>query len=93
MKEVVMTEELQGTQSYLSENQPKFHGENSILRNLHFSTMPPYCSVPSTGSKQAENGVIGDRQLGRPMAVNGPKNHRKKEKIFVELPTKYRDLH
>jgi hypothetical protein len=45
--------------------------------------MLPYFSVPSTGSKQAEMGVIWDRQLGRPMSVNGPKNHRTKEKIFV----------
>jgi hypothetical protein len=45
--------------------------------------MPPYCSIPNTGSKQAEMGVIGDRQLGRSKAVIGPKNHRKKEKIFI----------
>ena len=55
--------------------------------------MPPYCSVPSPGSKQAEMGVIGDGQLGRPMAVNGPKNHRKKGKIFVQLLTKYHNLY
>jgi hypothetical protein len=27
------------------------------------------------------------------MAVNGPKNCRKKKKIFFQLPTKYRKLH
>jgi hypothetical protein len=93
MKEMVMTEELPGTQSYLSETQPQFHRKNSILRSLHFSAMQPYCSITSTGTKQAEMGVIGDRELGRPMAVNGPKNCRKKKKIFFQLPTKYRKLH
>jgi hypothetical protein len=57
-EKVVMTEKLQGIQSYLSETQPIFHWENSILRSLHFSAMLPYFSVPSTGSKQAEMGVI-----------------------------------
>ena len=90
---MVMTEEIQGTQSYLSEIQRKFHGENSFLRRINFSAMPPYCSIPSTGSKQAEMGVIVDRQLGRPMAVNGPKNHRKREKIIVQLPTEFRHLY
>jgi hypothetical protein len=93
MKEMVVTEELKGTQNYFYGTQPKFHGENSILRCVNFSAMPPYCSIPNTGSKQAEMGVIGGRWLGRPKAVNGPKNHRKKEKIFVQLPTKYRELY
>jgi hypothetical protein len=53
MKEIVVTEELQGTQIHLSETQPKFHGENCFFKSLYFSAMPPYCSVPSPGSKRA----------------------------------------
>jgi hypothetical protein len=37
-------------------------------------------------------GETGGRQLGNPRARNGPKIHRKKEKMFVQLPTKYREL-
>jgi len=63
-------------------HQPKFHGGSSILRSLYFLAMPPHCSIPNTGSKQAELGVIGGRHFGRPKAVNGPKNHRKRRKYL-----------
>lgn len=87
-----MTEEFPGKQSNISETQLKFHGKNSILRSLYFLVMPPYCSIQSTGSKQEGMGVIGGCQLRRPTAGNGPKDHRK-EKIYVQLPSKYRDFY
>jgi len=96
MKVMVMTEEIQGTQSYLSETQPKFHGENSILRSLQFSATQPYCSIRSTGSKQAEMGVTGVRELGRPMGVTGVRELERPMRVTgvreLERPMRVREL-